>query len=226
MQHIHKLEQLINKSLVEIDADFEENAERTRLLYVSLKQQKGVIGNWFEWILTGKRGDNLAEADDTETGVEIKCCQFIYNNGTWQPKENLRLTTINYNEIQYTAFEDSCLVKKSKILIARLSYNTDQTGANVKLIDIGYINLLDERWVTQVKADYQHVREMCMMGMADKLTSKKDQSGKIIKTYSHGNGKNVKTYTDAAGNQQQAKGKAFYLFKQQQVDLFQSILDN
>ena len=135
-----------------------------------------------EWFLTDIRPDNLAEAD--YNGIEIKCVGVKSTPTGYVPLENQRLSTINYNTIQNTTFEDSCILKKSKMLIALVSKTNSGIGADKVFYGFGTMDL-NEVW-SEMEDDYYRLQTLCRDGNAHIMSSKKNQPNKWLKTYSSG----------------------------------------
>ncbi len=199
---------------------FGVSSDIDRELDTPLSKRKGSVGVFVEWLLVGSRGDNLCAADDgvveiKTVSVSSKSKKYSLGNGL-SPKENLRLTTVNFNAIQTTPYVNSGVAKKSIMLVALIS--SAQSDLRDRTIEgIGFIDL--KNCASQVETDYEHIATACRNGKAHTLTSSASQVGKILKVYSHGSRKNLASYTDAEGYAHEAKSKSFYLFKQQICDL-------
>lgn len=202
---------IINKfagrSLADLSSHFGYTGNKFGQLNKGTSKQKGIVGDFIEELITGIPKDNLCEADS-----DIGDIKSVGVKSDGIPRENLRLSAINFNTIQQTAFRDSGLARKGKIILVKYIKADDIIQS--KIHSVVTIDLLDEEIIEQVESDYNIVRQAVQRGQADKLTSSKNQPGKIIKTYSHGSGDNNKKYIDSSGNMHTAKGKAFYLFKE------------
>lgn len=194
-------------------------------LNIPLDVRKGSVGVFVEWLLTGVRGDNKCAADDGL--VDIKTLSVtrksrknrLFND--LSPKENLRLTTVNFNGIQTVSFDNSGLMKKSIMLVVLVS-SDEKELKDRKIEGIGFININDH--IEQVKRDYEYVATTCREGNAHKLTSSTNQPCQVVKVYSHSSGKGPSAYVDSRGRQCEAKGKSFYLFKEQICSMLQMAL--
>lgn len=217
-QRLSILQENIGKTLSEI-ASLCPNEERDKELYIPQTKKKGGTGRWLEWFITDIKPDNKAEADSSL--FEIKSITVRISRGKVTPFENQRLSIINYNTIQTTSFEDSCILKKSNMLVALVSKTSSKMGHDKVFYGLGTINL--DSVIEQAKKDYAYIRQMCMEGRAHELTSRKDQPGVYLKTYSSGNGKNIKKYKTLDGVEHECKGKAIYLFKKEWMELFTPI---
>lgn len=212
--NIVKLNQMKGATLSQVCRAFDYQGDKFEQLSVGTSKQKGIIGDFLEEIITGEVKDNLCEAD-TDIG-DIKSVN-VKDDGT--PYENLRLTAINFNKIQNTAYKDSGLFVKSRIIVVKYKLNKDNATEST-IYSVGYIDLSDNE---QVQQDYFNVQQIVRQGLAHTLTSKKDQPyASIVKTYSHGTGVNLKKY-QVGDTEYQAKGKAFYLFKNQLETFYEEI---
>ena len=213
-ENIVKLNQMKGATLRQVFDAFDYQGDKFEQLSVGTNKQKGIIGDFLEEIITGEVKDNLCEAD-TDIG-DIKSVN-VKDDG--MPYENLRLTAINFNKIQNTPYNQSGLFIKSKIILIKYILNKDDV-ANSTIHSVGYIDLTQSK---QAQQDYFNVQQIVKQGLAHTLTSKKDQPyASVVKTYSHGSGVNMKSYK-VGQEQHQAKGKAFYLFKNELETFYEEI---
>jgi DNA mismatch repair enzyme MutH len=194
------------------------STDHARELSMEYVTRKGSSGVFMEWMITGRRGDNCSTPDDGV--VEVKTISVKksthrrskYDLGTgYTVKENLRLTKLNPQEIQYIPYEHSGLYHKSVMLIALIEYNRRTPLMESKFLGFAFLDL--RPYHDSIKQDYEAVAQACREGKAHTFRSSHEQICKTIKLYSNGQGTNTGSYYDRDGVACIAKNKSFYVFK-------------
>lgn len=211
------------------------NDKHLRELNIPLTIRKGSAGIFLEQLVTGKRGNNLCEADDGKVEIKSMNLKKVKKVGTgclpgtlsgYRLSEHLRLCNINYNKIQNTEFEHSGLKKKNKIII--LFYEKKKDLKECIFLGVGMIDL--SVYNSELKQDWKKIQSICMQGKAHTLGScyqgystkqgvNTYQYGRLAKTYSSASTSTPQRYIDAQGNVCYAKGKDFRIFKRDLVNI-------
>ena len=124
---------------------------------------KGFVGEIFEHLITGKRGDNVAKPDFK--GWEIKTISF--DELGEKAVEKMSLTAVSYSTIENETFETSHVLDKSKIFVVKLTKHKNPLKR--KFLGFGIIDLT--LYFNQVKKEYNYYRNLVGEGQANKFTS-------------------------------------------------------
>jgi hypothetical protein len=127
-------------------------------------RSKGFAGEIFEWMITGRQGDNEPKPDFE--GVEIKACS--YDEKRKKFIEKISLTAVSYSTIENETFETSRVLHKSQIFVIKLTKNT-QNPLHRKFLGFGKIDL--KKHYNQIKDEYNYYRNLVCEGKANKFTS-------------------------------------------------------
>ena len=154
------LKQRLNTNLGDLISDSNIPELSSWINSVSGKS-KGFAGECFEWIITGKQGDNEPKPDFN--GWEIKAM-------TWDEKKNRfteksSLTAVSYSTIEDEIFEISHVLNKSKIISIKLTPNKNPLKR--KFVGLGTINL---QKYPQFKENYMYYRDLVCKGKAHLFT--------------------------------------------------------
>lgn len=197
-------------------------------LNMEFTQRKGSGGIFGEQLIIGERGDNRCAADDGIVEIKTvsvlrstsKKAKYDLSNG-YKLKENLRLTKLNPQTIQTTSFEDSGLVAKSIMLVMFVEYDKKVALPERKIVGFAFLDLRPH--FDEIANDYVVVAELCRQGQANTFRSSHTQVCMFAKLYSNGQGPNLNSYMDVAGNVCKSKNKSFYIFKDTLVDILDII---
>jgi len=152
----------VGNSLEQIITNFNNPELNIWIKSVSGKS-KGFAGEVFEWILTGKQGDNKAKPDFK--GYEIKTISF--DEVGKKAVEKMSLTAVSYSTIENETFETSHVLDKSKIFVVKLTKHKNPLKR--KFLGFGIIDLT--LYFDQVKKEYNYYRNLVCEGQANKFTS-------------------------------------------------------
>ena len=168
-------------------------------------RSKGFAGEIFEWMITGRQGDNEPKPDFE--GVEIKACS--YDEKRKKFIEKISLTAVSYSTIENETFETSRVLHKSQIFVIKLTKNT-QNPLHRKFLGFGKIDL--KKHYNQIKDEYNYYRNLVCEGKANKFTSSAKVLGEnqILHVRTAGTRK-YKEYTTKNGIQYLAKPYNFTL---------------
>jgi len=167
-------------------------------------KSKGFAGEIFEWVLTGKQGDNKAKPDFK--GYEIKTISF--DELGQKAVEKMSLTAVSYSTIEDETFETSHVLDKSKIFVVKLTKNKNPLQR--KFLGFGIIDL--NLYFDQVKKEYIYYRNLVCEGKANLFTSSAKVLGEnqILHVRTAGTRK-YKEYTTKNGTKYSAKPYNFTL---------------
>ena len=167
-------------------------------------KSKGFAGEIFEWIITGKQGDNKAQPD--YNGNDIKAITF--DNEGKRAIEKMSLTAVSYSTIESEIFETSHVLDKSKIFVVKLTKN--KNSLKRKFLGFGVIDLT--LYFNQVKTEYNYYRNLVCEGKANMFNSRAQILGdnQILHVRTAGTRK-YKEYTTQNGTIYSAKPYNFTL---------------
>lgn len=177
-------------STFEILSLFPTIEERDQLLRERFgkKMNKGALGIAVEWALTGRRPNNLKEAD--ESGIDLKAItvnppstrisRYSFGPG-YRLRNVLRLTRLNL-DIRSTPFEESGLNRKSQNIVAVFQH----PGKGRLVGDSIFLGF----WLLDVspyaEESYLLLQQACTRSGRGELSSRCNQPFGLIKPYSHG----------------------------------------
>jgi hypothetical protein len=130
---------------------------------------KGFVGEIFENLITGKRGDNIAKPDFK--GWEIKTISF--DESGEKAVEKMSLTAVSYSTIENEIFETSHVLDKSKIFVIKLTKHKNPLKR--KFLGFGIIDLTGH---PQVREEYMYYYNLICEGKANLFTSSAKVLGK------------------------------------------------
>lgn len=121
-------QKILNKTLRDlIPPENIAEAEAQILKYGT--NRKGLLGEFIEWYLFGKKPDGRSEADFAMAGVELKTNPLKRDvKKKYISKERLVFSMINYDEVVGETWETSSFLKKNKVLVIMFYLWTKEQG--------------------------------------------------------------------------------------------------
>lgn len=132
---------------------------------------KGAVGHMVEELLFGYSMNSNREADFANAGVELKCTPLKkLKDNTYKIKERLVCSMIDYHEIVETAFEDSHVFYKCKLmLILYYLHVNEQQKLDYEFL-FRILWQLPYKDILLLKADYERIAEKVRRGEAHLLS--------------------------------------------------------
>lgn len=141
-------------------------------------QHRGSVGHIVEYLVTGNKPNNRAEADIISLGIEIKTSQAIkVRKIFFKSKERLTLNMIDYDNENWLNFYESSYFKKNKNILLLILASTDGTDnyrvMNLKIIDYMFIDMTSKGFENDLKVimdDYETIASKVLHGEAHLLS--------------------------------------------------------
>lgn len=139
-----------------------------------LNQHRGTVGNIVEYLVTGRNPNNLAEADISHLGIEIKTSQAIKKRDLlYKAKERLTLNMIDYNNENWLNFYESSYYKKNNNILLVILKSTDESNEynieKLKIIDYMFIDINSKSFENDlkvIKEDFETIGTKVLNGEA------------------------------------------------------------
>lgn len=146
----------------------------------------GHVGNAVEEMVFGMANNNRQEPDFSAEKVELKTTGMKKlkrkspigrgNEGDLVAKERFTFGTINYETIAHETWKNSSfLAKNARLLVLFYLYEDRLHGFDYRFLKhkllLSFLEDLSEHFVTQVKADWEHIVSMIKSGRAHELSS-------------------------------------------------------
>ncbi|ATA89894.1 hypothetical protein CGC58_09255 [Capnocytophaga stomatis] len=178
------------------------------------KMKKGASGLIIENLL-GIQNNNLADADITEIGCEVKILPLQKNkNGEIKVKEPTQIQMINYFEVANETWETAKLRKKINLTFW-VVYLAKENGTSLnqddyKIVDY-FLDHPDHSKMEIFKNDWELIQSYIQKGWADKLSC---SMGEFIEPKTKGkNNQDLTNAPDGKGGTTKARRRAFYYKK-------------
>lgn len=178
------------------------------------KMKKGASGLIIENLL-GIQNNNLADADITEIGCEVKILPLQKNkNGEIKVKEPTQIQMINYFEVANETWETAKLRKKINLTFW-VVYLAKENGTSLnqddyKIVDY-FLDHPDHTKMQTFKTDWELIQSYIQKGWADKLSC---SMGEFIEPKTKGkNNQDLTNAPDGKGGTTKARRRAFYYKK-------------
>jgi len=136
-----------------------------------MRKGKGGLGQMVEELFFNYDINSNREADFADAHVELKCTPLLKSkDGTYRIKERLVCTMIDYFEIVDTAFEDSHLISKCRLML--LLFYLHVRGKAIYDYEFLFRVLwqLPEKDLAIIKKDYETIAEKVRRGEAHLLS--------------------------------------------------------
>ncbi|MDO5104377.1 MutH/Sau3AI family endonuclease [Capnocytophaga sp.] len=187
---------------------------KTELNIEKEKMKKGASGLIVENLL-GIENNNIADADISEIGCEVKVLPLQKNkNGKIKVKEPTQIQMINYFEVAEETWETAKLRKKINLTFW-IVYLAKENGTSLhqddyKIVDY-FLDHPDHSKMGIFKNDWEIIQDYIIKGWADKLSC---SMGTFIEPKTKGkNNQDLTNAPDGKGGVLKARRRAFYYKK-------------
>jgi DNA mismatch repair protein MutH len=137
---------------------------------ITNSRNRGDLGSLVEKYFFEHVPPNDHEPDFKEAGVELKTTGVILKSSSYQAKERLVLTMINYESLVNENWEESTLKKKCQLmLILFYLYSKDVSVVDRKFVKILLYSIPDSD-ITQIKRDWEAIKQSVLDGKAHELS--------------------------------------------------------
>ena len=165
-------QELFNRSMELAGVSFKELAQETNFTVPpNLKKNKGWVGQLLEWHL-GAPARSKAEQDFKRLGVELKTIPVSY---TGKPLETTFVCVAPFTGIQGLTWETSHICNKlSRVLWIPVEGEREIPLAE-RRVGTPLIWTPDNEEKAQLKADWEELMEMIVLGQVEKITPRHGQ---------------------------------------------------
>jgi DNA mismatch repair protein MutH len=137
---------------------------------IANSRNRGDLGSLVEKYFFEHVPPNDHEPDFKEAGVELKTTGVFLKSSSYQAKERLVLTMINYESLVNENWEESTLKKKCQLmLILFYLYSKDVSVIDRKFVKILLYSIPDSD-ITQIKRDWEAIKQSVLEGKAHELS--------------------------------------------------------